>query len=324
MKKKCLESLPNARLTNLYGPTEAAVDVSWWDCTADASADRVPIGRPISNLRLYVLDARQQPVPLGVAGEIYIGGIGVGRGYLHQPERTAEKFIADVFHPSTQGRLYKTGDVGRWRSDGALEYLGRNDHQVKIRGFRIELGEIESNLRAHGDVKDVVVIAREPIGGEKYLVAYVVPRESGAPESVSTGNLREYLKSKLPEHMVPTAFVFLTQMPLSPNGKLDRRALPDPELAARVAADFEPPCNQIEEILCGIWTKLLRAERIGRRDNFFRMGGHSLLAARLVAHVNSALEVDLPLQVVFERPTIEELGGYIIEEIAAELATEEP
>src|SRR5690606_23142854 len=218
---------------------EAAIDVTYWECDPDDPGSRVPIGRPISNVQMYVLDRHAQPVPIGVTGEIYIGGVNVGRGYLNRPALTQERFIADPFGHEPGGRLYRTGDLGRWRADGAIEYLGRNDHQVKIRGFRIELGEIEARLLGHEAVKETVVIAREDAPGDKRLIAYLVPCDPAQPPSAE--ELRAHLKLALPDYMVPSAFVTLERMPLSPNGKLDRRALPAPQLAAYARRAYEAP-----------------------------------------------------------------------------------
>jgi amino acid adenylation domain-containing protein len=310
LQKKCLESLPQARLSNLYGPTEAAVDVTAWECERDDSPVRVPIGRPISNVQMYVLDRQKQPLPIGVSGEIYIGGVGVGRGYLNRPQLTAERFVSDPFSADGRSRLYRTGDLGRWRADGALEYLGRNDHQVKIRGFRIELGEIEAQLSKLPQVKEAAVIAREDVAGDKRLVAYVALREAGAdPQSVE--GLRRQLKDQLPEYMVPGAFVLLEQLPLTPNGKLDRRALPAPELGAYVSREYQAPQGEVEEILAGIWQGLLRVERVGRHDNFFELGGHSLQLMRLTAAVSQTLKRKLSISAVFRYPTITALASAI-------------
>jgi len=248
LQNRCLEMLPQARLHNLYGPTEAAVDVTYWECRLDARQSRVPIGRPIANIRMYVLDGQRQPIPLGVAGELYIGGVGVARGYLNRPELTAERFIQDPFSQNPEARLYKTGDLGRWRTDGNIEYLGRNDHQVKIRGFRIELGEIEAQLNRHPQIREAVVLAREDRPGDRRLVAYLTSTDS-AP---NLEELRSQLKVLLPEYMVPSAFVILESLPLSPNGKLDRKALPEPEASSFSSQEYVAPEGEIEETLAGI------------------------------------------------------------------------
>ena len=270
------ERLPWAQLHNLYGPTEAAVDVTAWTCVAGDDRASIPIGRPIANTRLYILDERMQPVPAGVSGELYIGGVQVARGYLNQPELTAQRFIEDPFVAG--GRLYKTGDLGRWLADGSIEYLGRNDFQVKIRGFRIELGEIEAQLARVEGVREVVVMARaQPDApGEKRLVAYYTG------ESLSAEQLREHAAGSLPQYMVPAAFVHLESMPLTPNGKLDRKALPAPQGDAYASREYQAPQGEIEPVLARLWCEVLKLERVGRHDNFFELGGHSLLLVSLV------------------------------------------
>ena len=315
LQNRCLQQLPNTRLSNLYGPTEAAVDVTVWECRQPTEG-RVPIGRPISNTQMYVLDRHGQPVPLGVAGEIYIGGAGVGRGYLNRPELTAQRFLADPFSAEAQARMYKTGDLGRWRADGTIEYLGRNDQQVKIRGFRIELGEIEAQLLRAGSVQEAVVVAREESAGEKRLVAYVVlagqQGETTTAAAVVEG-LRGQLKSVLPEYMVPSAFVQLERLPLTPNGKLDRRALPAPDLAAYAHRQYEAPQGEVEEILAGIWQELLRVERVGRRDNFFELGGHSLLIMQMMERLRR-VGLSAEIRRVFESPTLADLASALVNE----------
>ena len=264
------------------------------------------VGHPVANTQVYILDRHLQPVPLGVVGEIYIGGDGVARGYLNRPELTAERFIADPFSAEAQARMYKTGDLGRWRADGTIEYLGRNDHQVKIRGFRIELGEIEARLVGHEQVKEAVVLAREDVPGEKRLVAYVVAREAAQAPSVE--GLRAHVKETLPEHMVPNAFVVLERMPLTANGKLDRRALPAPELGAYISREYEAPRGEVEEILAGIWQSLLRVERVGRQDNFFELGGHSLLIVQVMERLRR-VGLSTELRRVFDSSTLAQLAS---------------
>ena len=311
LQNRCIESLPRARLSNLYGPTEAAIDVTAWECELDRSGHRVPIGRPISNIQMYVLDRHGQPVPIGVAGEIFIGGAGVGRGYFNRPELTAERFLPDPFSGDPAARLYKTGDQGRWRMDGAIEYLGRNDHQVKIRGFRIELGEIEARLISHGQVQEAVVIAREDVPGEKRLVAYVVAGDGAEKPSVE--EFRAHLRPVLPEYMVPSAFVTLEHMPLSPNGKLDRRALPAPELGAYGSRQYEAPRGEVEEILAGIWQGLLRVEQVGRQHNFFELGGHSLLIMQMLERLRR-VGLWAEVRTVFETPVLADLAHKLTNE----------
>ena len=294
-----------AKLHNLYGPTEAAVDVTHWTCLPEHGSAAVPIGRPVANTQIYILDGRLEPVPIGVAGELHIGGVQVARGYVNRPELTAEKFIRDPFSAQEHARLYKTGDLARFRADGAIEYLGRLDHQIKLRGFRIELGEIETVLLTHPQVREAVVLAREDTPGDKRLVAYVVWAEGGA---ASSSELREHLKQRLPEYMVPAAFVELEALPLTPNGKVDRKRLPAPERSLSDAERYVAPRSQLERKLAEIFADVLRVERVGIHDNFFALGGHSLLATRLVSAVRSTLDVDLPLRTVFQRPTVAELA----------------
>ncbi|MFO3877569.1 amino acid adenylation domain-containing protein [Serratia marcescens] len=290
--------LPQAELHNLYGPTEAAVDVTAWHCSREADRVSVPIGRPIANTRIYLLDERGQPVPLGAVGELYIGGVQVARGYLNRPELTAERFLADPFAPG--GRMYRTGDVARYLANGDIEYLGRNDQQVKIRGFRIECGEIEAVLATHPAVREAVVDARA-VGDDKRLVAWVVPAADVAEEALA-GALRQHVSAALPDYMVPSAWVVVVALPLSPNGKLDRRALPEPQGAQSQAA-YEAPQGEHETLLAAIWRELLNVERVGRHDNFFELGGHSLLAVRLTNRLQQ-MEWQLPLQVLFANPTL--------------------
>jgi acyl-coenzyme A synthetase/AMP-(fatty) acid ligase len=267
-------------LHNLYGPTEASIDVTAWTCPKDIDdSTMVPIGRPIANSRIYIFDAHGQPVPVGAVGEIHIGGTGVARGYLDRPGLTAERFLDDPFANVPGARIYRTGDVGRWRTDGNIEFLGRNDFQVKLRGFRIELGEIEAKLAAHSAVREAVVVAREDQAGDKRLVAYIVPALNAATQAEG---LRTHLATVLPEHMVPTAYVLLDRLPLSPNGKLDRKALPAPDLTAFATSAFEPPQGEVETLVASIWQRLLGLDRVGRHDNFFNLGGNSLLAITLV------------------------------------------
>ncbi|ARK73155.1 non-ribosomal peptide synthetase [Burkholderia pseudomallei] len=312
--KRFYRCLPDARLHNLYGPTEAAVDVTAWACDAEEGGASVPIGRPIANTRIYVLDEYGQPVPRGVAGELYIGGVQVARGYLNRPELTRERFVDDPFVAG--GRLYKTGDLARWRTDGSLEYLGRNDFQVKIRGFRIELGEIEAQLAKVAGVREAVVLAREAApdtkrhaasnensasnSGEKRLVAYY----TGDADATA---LRAQAAQHLPSYMVPSAYVRLDAWPLTPNGKLDRHALPAPADDAYARAEYEAPQGAKEEALAAIWKDLLPVERISRHDNFFELGGHSLLAITLIEHMRRA-NLHADVTTLFTAPTLADLA----------------
>ncbi|AIV65483.1 non-ribosomal peptide synthetase [Burkholderia pseudomallei] len=315
--KRFYRCLPDARLHNLYGPTEAAVDVTAWACDAEEGGASVPIGRPIANTRIYVLDGHGQPVPRGVAGELYIGGVQVARGYLNRPELTRERFVDDPFVAG--GRLYKTGDLARWRTDGSLEYLGRNDFQVKIRGFRIELGEIEAQLAKVAGVREAVVLAREAApdtkrhaasnensasnSGEKRLVAYYTG-DAGATA------LRAQAAQQLPSYMVPSAYVRLDAWPLTPNGKLDRHALPAPADDAYARAEYEAPQGAKEEALAAIWKDLLPVERISRHDNFFELGGHSLLAITLIEHMRRA-NLHADVTTLFTAPTLADLAARV-------------
>jgi nonribosomal peptide synthetase DhbF len=292
-----------SRLNNLYGPTEASVDVTYWECSA--GPETVPIGRPIWNTRVYVLDAELQAVPIGVSGELYLGGVGLARGYLGRAGLTGERFIPDPF--GSGDRLYRSGDLGRWRSDGELEHLGRIDHQVKLRGYRIELGEIEAALRNQPSITDAVVVAREDAPGDKRLVAYVVSKSGKAPES---SELRAHLTKSLPEYMVPSAFVVLDALPLTPNGKVDRKALPAADAQPNVT-EYVAPRTSTEQLLVEIWQDLLKLERIGIHDNFFALGGHSLLATRVMARLRERVKLELPLRALFRAPTVGALGERI-------------
>ncbi len=283
LQQRSLARFPHSELHNLYGPTEAAIDVTSWRCNAESHPGVVPIGRPIANTQIYVLDAYRQPVPLGVTGEIYIGGAGVARGYLNRPELTAERFVVNPFHGEGRERMYRTGDLGRWLPDGSLEYQGRADAQVKLRGFRIELGEIEARLLQCAGVSEAVVAMREDVPGEQRLVAYYV---SG--EAIEAQTLREQLQASLPEYMVPAAYVRLERLPLTPNGKLDRKGLPAPDGQAYASTAYEAPQGEVEQTLAGIWQTLLGVERVGRHDDFFALGGHSLQAVRLMSLVEQA------------------------------------
>ncbi|GMV31307.1 MAG: hypothetical protein AMXMBFR59_34320 [Rhodanobacteraceae bacterium] len=297
----------SARLHNLYGPTEAAIDVTYFECPRDAGQDGVPIGRAIWNTRMYVLDDDLQPVPLGFVGELYIGGSGLARGYRHRPDLTADRFVADPFAGTVTARMYRTGDLARYRADGLLDYLGRRDQQVKIRGVRIELGEIEALLTQHADVKEAVVRPLER-DGDVRLVGYVIPQDGAV---VAPDQLRAHLKRQLPESMVPSAFVSLSAWPLTANGKLDHRGLPAPDPGAQSAREFEPPRSETETRLAAIWSQLLNVGQVGRRDNFFDLGGHSLLGIQLIARVRAQLDISLPFEALFECRDLEALARRI-------------
>lgn len=288
---------------NAYGPTECSVCATVWACPAGFDGAIAPIGSPIANMRLYLLDGHGAPAPVGAPGELYIGGVGVARGYLNRPELTAERFVDDPFSAEPGARMYKTGDLGRWTADGVIEYLGRLDHQVKIRGFRIELGEIEARLAVCEGVSEVAVIAREDSPGDKRLVAYYVARAEIRPEA-----LRAHLLDELPDYMAPAAYVRLDRMPLSHNGKLERRALPAPDDSAYVQETYEAPVGPVEEKLARIWASVLGLERISRRANFFDMGGHSLLAIRMLTRIEAEFGHSLNLTSLFRAPTIAAFG----------------
>lgn len=312
---------PQVRLINEYGPTETVVGCCVYDIPPDwMDATSVPIGIPIANMSLYVLDRHLQLAPIGVTGEIYIGGPSVARGYLNRPDLTRDRFIADPLGTEAGGRLYKTGDLGRWQSNGVLEYLGRNDDQVKIRGFRIEIGEIEARLGQHPQVREVAVLARNDELGEKQLVAYMT-LQLGAHEAVNAHTMREHLSASLPAYMIPAAFVVLDALPLTPNGKVDRCALPAPGRADRSNRDYEPPQGEVEELLAEIWRSILRTRQLSRHDDFFQLGGHSLSAMQMLVRVRSALSLHLPLAVLFEHSSLKSLAEHIVELRAARLAS---
>ncbi|HZH16513.1 MAG TPA: condensation domain-containing protein, partial [Archangium sp.] len=290
------------RLYNLYGPSEDTTYSTFALMRREEASP--PIGKPLSNTQAYVLDASLQPVPVGVSGELYLSGLGLARGYLGRPELTAERFLPNPFS-SDGGRMYRTGDKVRLLPDGTLEYLGRLDHQVKVRGFRIELGELDAVLSQHSAVQDVITLAREDVPGDKRLVAYLVARES---QHLDASELRSFLKSRLPEYMVPSAFMVLSALPLSPNGKVDRKALPAPETTRSEARTYVAPRTPTEQLLASMWSQLLSLERVGSSDNFFELGGHSLLATQVVSRVRASFGVELPLRALFEAPTVESLA----------------
>ncbi|MBD2812049.1 amino acid adenylation domain-containing protein [Xenorhabdus sp. Vera] len=293
----------SCRWINSYGPTETTVIATTLKLDNKESVsfeNTIPIGYPLPNSCIYILDTHGQPVPIGVSGEIHIGGAGVARGYLNRPDLTEEKFVSDPFSKQPDARMYKTGDLGRWLPNGTIEYLGRNDFQVKIRGFRIELGEIETQLAACEGVSDAVVIAREEGMGDKRLVAYLIP-QSGV--TLSPSHLREQLSTSLMEHMLPSAFVMLDAFPLSANGKLDRKALPVPDRTAIVSREYEAPQSETEQQLAAVWQSLLGLEQVGRHDNFFELGGHSLLVVNLIEELRQ-LNLSLDVSAVFSAPTL--------------------
>lgn len=318
LQQRFFERLPDTELHNLYGPTEAAIDVTAWQCGPETHAAGVPIGRPIDNIRIHLLDGDLRPVPPGIPGELYIGGIGLARGYLGNPALTAGAFVPDpmIPDPSETERstaaplLYRSGDLARWHADGTLEYLGRRDHQVKLRGVRIELGEIESALHEHPDVGEARVLLRED-NGTPQLVAYLVASagQSDHLDAVSDTDWHEFLESRLPSVMIPAAFVVIDALPLNVNGKVDRQRLPSP--AAARAVSHVAPRNPTEETVAAVWSEVLKVDRIGAHDNFLALGGHSLNATRVNTRLRRQLDVDLPLHAHFRYPALEDLATHI-------------
>jgi acyl-coenzyme A synthetase/AMP-(fatty) acid ligase/acyl carrier protein len=338
------QQLKNCTLHNQYGPSESHVVTAYTLAGPPGDWPALPpIGRPIANTEIYLLQKDGQPIPLGVAGELYIGGICLARGYLNRPDLTAEKFIPNPFLNQENGlenaenrsvssllpssffllpsanRLYKTGDLARYLPDGNIEYIGRIDGQVKIRGFRIELGEIETALANYRAVKQAVVLAREDEPGDKRLVAYIV---ANPEEQLAIADLRTYLQGRLPDYMVPAIFMTVEAMPKTPSGKIDRRALPAPdsqrqELSQSYAAWFDfahqPPQSELECLLAGVWSKLLKIDRVGIHDNFFEMGGNSLMTMQIAVQVRELLKIDLPIVKLFQHPTIAQLANYLNE-----------
>jgi amino acid adenylation domain-containing protein len=305
LARRCREMFPTTALTNLYGPTEAAVDVSAWRVALDPEARDVPIGKPIANTRLYILDDRLQPAPRGAIGEIYIGGVQVGRGYWNRPDLTAERFLESPFVAGE--RLYKTGDLGRYRADGEILFAGRNDFQVKVRGFRVELGEIEAALTQHAGVAEAVVIATQDACGETRLAAYVRPGPD-AP-ALATDDLRQHLSKTLPDYMTPAAFVLMDSFPLTPSGKIDRAALPTPGPSSPSPGLDAPPEGELEETLARLWAETLGLERVGRHQGFFDLGGHSLLGLRLLRAVEKSLGRTLALGTLFQAQTVADFAA---------------
>ena len=308
-----------ARLHNLYGPTEATIDATFHTCALTQCGESIPIGRPIANMEVYLLDANQQPVPIGVKGELHLGGEGLARGYWGQAGLTAERFVPHPFHQTTGARLYRTGDLARYRPDGSIEYLGRLDQQVKLRGFRIELGEIESVLGQHPDIQQSAVAVRQDTSGNKRLVAYVVGREGAA---LTSGSLRANLRASLPEYMIPAAILMLDSLPLTPNGKVDRSCLPDwTEQEIELVQSCLPPRNPVEETLARIWQEVLRQKRVGVQDNFFELGGDSILSLQIIARASEEGLLLTPSQ-IFKHPTIEELAIRVRSTASATRASE--
>jgi amino acid adenylation domain-containing protein len=302
----------NCRMVHNYGPSECSDVTTVYRPNIEEInvLPDLPIGAPINNVRVHVVDKNLNLQPIGLAGELCISGLSLSRGYLNRPGLTAEKFIPNPF--ATQERLYRTGDRVKWLPLGHLQFLGRMDYQVKIRGMRIEPGEIEAVLNQHPAVLDSIVVAREIIRGDKSLVGYVVRVKDSA---IEVSDLRRYLKERLPEHMVPAALILIDKLPLAPNGKVDRDALPVPDdLRPLEVPDFVGPRNSVEEVLAGIWSGVLNLQRVGVHDNFFELGGHSLLATQVVSRIQNALQVELPVRRIFESPTVAELSEWMLHE----------
>jgi hypothetical protein len=303
----------------VYGPTETTV----WSSVLELEPGdgSPPIGGPMWNTSFYVLDTNRQPTPIGIPGELYIGGHGLAPGYLHRPELTAEKFVADPFSTDEQARLYRTGDLVRWRENGTIEFLGRVDLQVKLRGFRIELEEIEAVLDTHPDVAGAAAVVREDVPGNQRIVAYFVPADGRTPQ---VDELRRLCKAKLAPYMVPSTFVHLDAFPTTPNRKLDRRALPAPDGARPdLERSYAGPETPFEETLASIWQEVLAVDRVGIDDNFFDLGGHSLLAVKMLARVQEIFDLDLYLGIVFERSTVRELAARLTEGLLGEAEDDE-
>ena len=307
------------RWMNTYGPSEASVIVTAYEPPAGANLGLdvdIPIGRPIPNISAYILDANLQPVATGENGELHIGGVGLARGYLNRPDLTGQKFIRDPFSDSPGARMYKTGDLARFLPDGNIDFRGRTDDQVKIRGFRIEPGEIEATLSQHPDVHQAIVLAREDRPGEKRLIAYIVPKQA---RPVTTRQMREFLKGRLPEYMIPSGFVAMESLPLTPNGKVDKRALPSPSVESITGTEnYIAPRNDVERRVAKIWETTLGLPRVGITDDFFELGGHSLLALRMMRRLEQAFGKNLPPSILFQASTVEKLAAVLSDDAGAE------
>ncbi|MBV9109696.1 MAG: amino acid adenylation domain-containing protein, partial [Gemmatimonadetes bacterium] len=316
--ERALDRLPGTALHNLYGPSEAATAAAMLHCGAAQLRATAPIGRPQANTRIYLVDAAGNPVPVGVPGEILIGGAGVARGYLARPGQTAERFVPDAFSGEPGARLYRTGDLARRLADGTIEFLGRNDFQVKVRGYRIEPGEVEARLLEHPSVREAVVLARPDANGENRLVAWV------AADDADPQALRAHLSARLPDYMVPAAFVRVDALPLTPSGKLDRRALPEPAAEALATRPWEAPQGDAETAIAAVWAEVLGIDRVGRWDHFFELGGHSLRAVQVVSRVRTALGIEAALSDVFLRPVLADFAAGLAEAARSQLPPVEP
>jgi amino acid adenylation domain-containing protein len=291
-----------AELHHLYGPTEATIDATYWRCRRGGQQESVPIGFPVGNMQVYVLDSSLQPVPLGVVGELYIGGVQLARGYRNRFPLTAETFIPNPFSRNSGHRLYRTGDLGRYRADGAVQFVGRRDNQVKVRGFRVELGEVEAALSRHPDVAESTVSLRRDPRGDPSLTAYVVPIQQPAP---SANALRTFISATLPDYMLPNYFIVLERIPLTPHGKVDDRALPEPDpFRPDVGRDYVEPRNETERTVAQILEDVLHIDQVGAHDDFFDLGGHSLLATRVISRLRDTFGTEIPLRQIFETPTV--------------------
>jgi amino acid adenylation domain-containing protein len=306
LARRFRQACPDAKLLNIYGSSEVAADVTWHEVGEEDTAT-VPIGKPISNSQVYLLDRQMNPVPVGVRGQIYVGGDGLAAGYWNRPELTAERFVANPIAPEQSARLYRTGDLGRWRANGEIEYLGRVDSEVKLRGMRIELGEIEAVLMTHALVGEAAVEMAEE-SGQPRLLAYVVPRNGQAPNA---RELRRHLRTKLPEPMVPARYVVLAELPLLASGKVNRRALAGTAGVVLTEQGMTPPRTETERKLGEIWKELLKVEEVGVDQNFFELGGHSLLVLQVIARIRRLFEVELPVRTVFEEPTLAGLAAAV-------------
>jgi acyl-coenzyme A synthetase/AMP-(fatty) acid ligase len=303
LQQRFFDCLPTAQMCNLYGPTEATIDVTFWECRHGEGQNSIPIGRPIDNVQIYIVDKEMRPVPVAVPGELLVGGTGVGTGYVNSSDLTEKRFVPHPFSDEPGQRAYRTGDLACYRPDGVIEFLGRIDHQVKLRGFRIELDEIEAVLRRHPQVKAAVVVVREDTPGDERLVAYTVaPKPAKAPNGKE---LRDFLKKKLPNFMLPGAFVALDALPLMSNGKVDRRALPMPDDSQRHDKEaYVAPQTHTEKALANIWAEILKFDKVGIYDDFFDLGGHSLLAMQVASRIRNTFNVTFSLRRLFEVSTL--------------------